>query len=387
MQQVLAATDAVYDAAVLYTAESAWVGPAQNVAPAVRALETNQISTVVLPYESLGQNSEIRNGAWWINGRALRTVVLPYARFLPGYAAERLVELANAGVRVIVLESWPEASVDARSDEMVRSAVARLKGSSSAVLSTTQEAPAHVQRRNIEAASSVPALITALRSGKKEQWLLLHNRSVTAPISTRVLLHNAPAHAVLLDAETGQYVSVPYQRAGGGLRIDLQIPAYSLWAIRLSDSALQTGRMPVFHSPQPVSAKWEASRAADDSNDRFEPIGVRTQLDDWRRWPGMDSYSGMVRYRATIDLKDVRGTIGLDAGRVEEIAELHVNGKHIGVRFHPPYLWDISSAVRAGANEIIIDVTNTAFARWKDPFSHGDASSGLMGPIRILRGA
>ncbi len=386
MQQVLAATDAVYDAAVLYTAESAWVGPAQNVAPAVRTLETNQISTVVLPYESLAHNLEIHDGAWWINGRALRSVVLPYARFLPGFAAERLVDLANAGVRVIVLESWPEASADARSDQMVRSAVARLKASSNAVLTTTQEAPAHVQTRNIEAASCVPMLIAALRSGKEGRWLLLHNRSVIAPVSTRLLIRNAPAHAALLDAATGQYLSIPYQRASRGLHIDLQIPVYSLWAIRLSASVPPTGRMPIFHSSQPVSTKWEASRAVDDSDDRFERIGVRTQLDDWRRWPGMDSYAGTVRYRATVDLKDIRGAVGFDAGRVEEIAELYVNGRHVGVRFYPPYLWDVSSAVRAGTNEIIIDVTNTAFARWKDSFSHGDAASGLFGPIRIVRG-
>ncbi len=387
MQRILSATDAVYDAAVLYTAESAWVGPAQNVAPAVRTLETNQISTVVLPYEALAQKLEIRDGAWWINRRALRSVVLPYVRFLPGYAAERLVELADAGVRVIVLEKWPEASADARSDEAVRSAITRLKASPNAVLTTTQEIPAHVQSRNLEAASAVPALTTALRSGKEEHWLLLHNRSLTGPISTRVLLRDAPAHAALLDAMTGQYLSIPYQRVGSRLQIDIQIPPYALWALRLTDRAPKAGRMPVFRSSQPVSAKWETSRAVDDSGDKFEQLGVRAKLEDWRRWSNMDSYAGTVRYRTTIDLKDIRGTIGLDAGRVEEVAELTVNGKHMGAKIHPPYVWDISSAVHTGSNEIIIDVTNTALARWRDGFSHGDAASGLMGPIRIVQSA
>ncbi len=89
-QQIIADTDPVYDAAVLYTAESAWVGRAQTVAPVVRTLETSQISTVVLPYEALQPSPQIRDGAWQINGRQLRSVVLPSVQFLPGYVAARL---------------------------------------------------------------------------------------------------------------------------------------------------------------------------------------------------------------------------------------------------------------------------------------------------------
>ncbi len=66
--------------------------------------------------------------------------------------------------------------------------------------------------------------------------------------------------------------------------------------------------------------------------------------------------------------ESIRGTIGLDAGRVEEVAEVTVNGKHMGAKIHPPYVWDISSAVHTGSNEIIIDVTNPALARWKMDF-------------------
>jgi hypothetical protein len=93
-----------------------------------------------------------------------------------------------------------------------------------------------------------------------------------------------------------------------------------------------------------------------------------------------------VRYRAKLSLGSAPGgALALDAGRVEEIAELTVNGKRLGVRLHPPYIWDIASAVHEGENEILVDVTNTAFARWSDPFSHGDAVSGMLGPVQLLR--
>ena len=127
--------------------------------------------------------------------------------------------------------------------------------------------------------------------------------------------------------------------------------------------------------------------ATDDTASQFEAVGQKSELNDWRRWPKMESYAGTVRYRTTLKLSAASGSaIALDAGRVEEIAELTVNGKRLGARIYPPYRWDITAAVRKGENEITLDVTNTAFARWKDSFSHGDAVSGLLGPVRILRG-
>jgi len=46
---------------------------------------------------------------------------------------------------------------------------------------------------------------------------------------------------------------------------------------------------------------------------------------------------------------------------------------------------DITPAAKAGDNEIVLDVTNTAQARWQKSSSHGDALSGLFGPVRALR--
>ncbi len=77
--------------------------------------------------------------------------------------------------------------------------------------------------------------------------------------------------------------------------------------------------------------------------------------------------------------------MALDLGEVAEIAELRVNGKPAGVRIAPPYRFDLSDVAQRGENLIEIDVTNTAQARWSDDFSHGDASSGLLGPVWLLK--
>ncbi len=277
---------------------------------------------------------------------------------------------------MIVLEAWPAASVDARDDDPVR----RLKSARNIVLTTTAELPAHIDQRNIRLSQPSPSLVAALRAGKDHQWLLLHNRSLHADVSTTVQLRESPPHASLLDLRTGQRLAVKYQSA-----IDVKIPPYGLWALHLTPTQPQVNRVPNFRASQPIPSAWEISKATDDTAETFEHITSRTTLEDWRNWSGLAAYAGTLRYRSTFNLNELRGAIALDAGRVEEVADLFVNGQRLGPRLHPPYRWDITSAVKPGRNELWLDVTNTAFAKWPDSFSHGDAASGLIGPVKILR--
>ena len=375
LQQLIAETDPVYEAAVLYTAESAWVGETQEPSQVVRALETNQVSTVIIPYDAIAELKD-----------RVRTIVLPYVRFVPADAMERLAEFAEAGGFVIVLEAWPQASVDARGDQRVKAAIERLKASR-AVLTTLWDLPTQFPLKRVEAVPLMGSVMTALRRAKDAQWLILHNRSLSGTASGRVALTGTPRHAALYDPAGGGYRPVGHRVADGRLVIDVVLPPYALWCVRLSDELPPLQKVPAYQVTETPPLTWQVSRATDDTASQFEAVGQKSELDDWRRWPKMESYAGTVRYRTTLKLSAASGSaIALDAGRVEEIAELSVNGKRLGARIYPPYQWDITRAVRAGENEITLDVTNTAFARWKDSFSHGDAVSGLLGPVHILHG-
>jgi hypothetical protein len=116
-------------------------------------------------------------------------------------------------------------------------------------------------------------------------------------------------------------------------------------------------------------------------------VGEHPTLEDWRRWPGLETFAGTLRYRCALRLPGLQPgeALGLDAGAVDEIAELWLNGRSAGVRIAPPYVWEITALARPGENTIELDVTNTAQARWSDDFSRGDAVSGLLGPVKLLR--
>ena len=77
---------------------------------------------------------------------------------------------------------------------------------------------------------------------------------------------------------------------------------------------------------------------------------------------GVKYYSGAGFYTKTLNVPADRLASGrkvhLDLGDVRELAEVFVNGKSAGILWKPPYRADITSLVKAGANELKIEVMN-----------------------------
>ena len=75
---------------------------------------------------------------------------------------------------------------------------------------------------------------------------------------------------------------------------------------------------------------------------------------------GVKYFSGTATYRKTFLLDEIPGSLPLllDLGRVENLAEVTLNGGNLGVLWKPPFRVDISDAVREGQNRLEIKVTN-----------------------------
>jgi hypothetical protein len=99
--------------------------------------------------------------------------------------------------------------------------------------------------------------------------------------------------------------------------------------------------------------------------DRGAPPSIT--LDKLISWPesedkGVKYFSGTATYTKTIDAKPQwlsKGRrIWLDLGDVKNLAEVEVNGKSLGIVWHTPYKVDITDAIKPGANQFAIKVTN-----------------------------
>jgi hypothetical protein len=84
-------------------------------------------------------------------------------------------------------------------------------------------------------------------------------------------------------------------------------------------------------------------------------------------WPehteaGVRYFSGTATYSRTLDIPAECISKGrelhLDLGRVQVIAEVRLNGRNLGTMWKAPYLVDLTTAARAGKNDLEIEVTN-----------------------------
>jgi hypothetical protein len=74
-------------------------------------------------------------------------------------------------------------------------------------------------------------------------------------------------------------------------------------------------------------------------------------------------FSGTATYRTTVNvdaaLLGASKRVELDLGDVRDLVTVRVNGKNIGVLWHPPFACDITSALQPGANTLELGVANT----------------------------
>jgi hypothetical protein len=76
---------------------------------------------------------------------------------------------------------------------------------------------------------------------------------------------------------------------------------------------------------------------------------------------GVRFYSGTAIYRRQFVLKKEllrTGHLELDLGRVEVVAEVFLNGEHLGVLWKAPFSIELGSAARPGVNDLEVRVTN-----------------------------
>jgi hypothetical protein len=114
--------------------------------------------------------------------------------------------------------------------------------------------------------------------------------------------------------------------------------------------------------PANLGNTWELSfqpgRGAPASLPLVRLMDLSRHADD-----GISHFSGTMTYRKTIRRPEVKNTgmetrFWLDLGAVGNLAEILVNQKNLGVLWKKPFRMDVTDALREGANEIEVRVSN-----------------------------
>lgn len=160
---------------------------------------------------------------------------------------------------------------------------------------------------------------------------------------------------------------------------------------------------PVFEEMRVLQGSWQLEFDPDFGGP--EETVVMDVLSDWSENSDdrIKYYSGTVVYQKSFSWKGDKSNVFLDIGKVNNIAEIKVNGTDCGVAWTAPFRVEISKAIRQGDNQLEIAVTNTWANRLMSDHRlpedewvtwttcayrlEGEPllTAGLMGPVRILK--
>jgi hypothetical protein len=208
-------------------------------------------------------------------------------------------------------------------------------------------------------------------------------------------------------AETGKTEPVSFKIADGRTTIPLHLEPWGTVFVVFHKSTKETSHtLPKATEAQlaALDGSWNVSFQPD----RGAPPSVT--LDKLISWPdssdtGVKYFSGTGTYTKTVNATAdwfKKGThLWIDLGDVKNLAEVTVNGKSLGIVWHAPYRVDATGALKPGANEVTIKVTNAWVNRLigdqqpdaKTKYTFADVKpykvtspllpSGLLGPVNV----
>ena len=213
----------------------------------------------------------------------------------------------------------------------------------------------------------------------------------------------------LWHADTGLIEPAAYSIADGRTAVTLRLDPHDAVFVVFRKPAAAPGRALPVRSEALLAGLTGAWDVAFQPRRGAPPRIVLDALGSWSDSPvpGVKYFSGTATYAKTVqapaDWFKAGSRLWLDLGDVKNIAEVSINGAPLGILWKAPFRVDATSALKPGANTLVIRVTNLWVNRLigdEQPgmlkkytytamqFYRADSPllpSGLIGPVQIVR--
>jgi len=334
-------------------------------------------------------------------GARYPVLVLPPIDGIRAETAEAIARFARAGLPVVFTDHAPTR------DEGLQDARARDARVIAAVTAARRSGARIVPQADIVATLRSAAISANLSfTSSNASDLVYVQRKVGA--RTVTFVHNlaaAPRDAGLTlpgiggvtrwNAMDGTIAPVSASVVGQGTRIALSLAAGESALLVLDPATRPASR------PAPV-ALGATTLPADGWSLEVDGHALRAPfaqdlgsvtLADWRMVTGLEAFSGTAAYRREVQVDPAwlgKGTrLFLDLGQVHDMATVSVNGRTLPPVVTTPFRVDLTGAVHAGANDLVVTVANTPQNAMIDPKAAGykklkPVAAGLIGPV-VLR--
>ena len=372
----------IASAAVLYDAEAYWAGGKFMYAdkPA-RYLTEHQLDYDIVPADYL-EKAEIRGKTFVLAKETYPALVVPYAEYLTEKTVSVIARLASAGVPVYFIDGMPQIAETGKIADIPQATVLALDALESAL-------------RGIGAADvTVISANDAVRNLRfyhytvgTTQYYMLTNEGIHDPVQAKIRLaaFGGGAYAVYDPMHNTAQRAVSED---GVILLDL--PPYASTVLVFGDLPATLADVKPSEelvASYPLEVSWDIYLATQAEYPIFAPFRSTDTLFNITGRNGLPRFSGHMQYETTftMDAPLSHMRVMLDLGVVGESASLLVNGVDIGDAIIPPYRFDITDALKAGQNSVVVEVTNHYGWAMRDGFSRylSFEPSGLLGPVTI----
>lgn len=389
----------VASAAVLYDGEADWVGKNMPMQKVIRQLLEHQIDLDIVSLDMLDDlaayNGRLEGKKLYINGVEFQALIIGYAKEIP----ERLAAFVEKAGEfpVIFVDGKPETVIGkgGRTDRIVENGgCAERIEENGGCTDRIAEKDGYTDRIAGKAGEGCTAgaiggetvalaeLAGVLRARgfadiavdteckdlsfyhykKDRQIFVFQNESAADVFCGKVTLPTAEP-VVYYDAMEDVYELADFCEREGNIEVSLELQPGECVVILEQKNIVCNVKHKSFTEQidglesRDISADWTVSLVKAKEYPQFpegEMVHELKPVSDEK-----PTLSGIACYEKTVYLEEAPERAVLKAEQVFEMMKVTVNGSEAGVRIFPPYQVEISGALKAGENKIVVEVAGT----------------------------
>jgi len=332
--------------------------------------------------QSLSSVAVIEGGGFRnLSGQVYKAIVFPSTTVISRTGLERLRAFAKAGGKVIFVGKTPKLVADKTfldAKDAPDLSFATLVEPSGDI---TARVVAALPKPDVQLDSAFQRLTYTHRRWQDADMYFFFNESNRVESRTATL--GGSGQAQCWDLATGEiHALAAAVNVGDSVRIPLTLGPYEA-------KVIVVGPLPAsVAAPEPSFASEDVLAVLD--GDWTLDLNGKTASGPLKSWEalGTTSFAGPAIYRKKFTAKapPAGKRVFLEAGDVRDFARVKLNGQEFEARDWQPYRWDVTSAWKAGGNEVEIEVRATGGGgqgggRGR---SAAQAVSGLLGPVRLV---
>ncbi len=333
-------------------------------------------------------------------GKAIfEALCLPSVDFINTEDAICVGKLVSAGFPVFCIDQKPSKSfgyLDAeKKDKKVRNAFNHVPVTALDDLDQKMKAAGIAPLADLNGAGNLDVVCREYDDNVKAFFIRSH---IFDTRSVDVTVQSNSDRAVLYDVLTGKTTQVTGTYSNGRATFKIPFTHFgSVWIITgmeddISDckwfeelKASVAGETVI-----ELNEGWNLTLSSEIHSDLKQTAREDYCLADWSDDEELSTYTGWGVYEKDLDLPLCAGKeLYLDLGVVCDIAKVYINQRLVGERFAYPYAFSLKDHLKDGWNHIRIEVLNSLrngmIAAKLVQTPHTKATSGLIGPVRILK--